>query len=154
MAARVRHWATAGTVLIEGATGSSAGVVNGRFKVAERPDNEPPIYRKADGSDWWLYVSRRGTWVVGDTRNKDERRSLMSAAFSSEAADGRLPHEVGRVWKVCDGGKWNQTPPPYTDQQLRVHDEVCACMRACTHACTCPHSHAHTHTRTHAYMHT
>ena len=48
--ARRQHWATAGTVLIEGATGSNSDIVNGAFEVAERPDNEPPIYRRADAT--------------------------------------------------------------------------------------------------------
>ena len=54
--ARAQHWAMAGTVLIEGATGLNSGVVNGVFEVAERSDNEPPIYRRADGRDGRAHV--------------------------------------------------------------------------------------------------
>ena len=62
--ARRQHWATAGPVLIEGATGQNAGIVNGAFEVVERPENEPPVYRRADGWDVWLSVNNGGQWAV------------------------------------------------------------------------------------------
>ena len=84
------------------------------FEVAERPNNEPPIYRRADGSNGWLYANKNGKWAVGDKEDKDSRRtSLICFACSVEAAEGRLPHEVGAAWQVLDGGEW-------AEQQLRV----------------------------------
>ena len=144
--ARRWHWATAGPVLIEGASGLNSGFVNGAFEVVERPHNEPPIYRRADGRDWWLYVSSTGMWAVGDEEDKDaleedkvERKTSSACwAHSVEAAEGRLPHEVGAAWKVKDRF-WK-----LTEQQLRVlHGEeaevaiaevwVYAYPPACTH---------------------
>ena len=112
--ARRRHWATAGTVLIEGSIGPNSYFVNGTFEVAERPENEPPIYRRADGSDCWLYISKGGQWSLSGKENKDARKtSSMCWAHSVEVAEGRLPHELGAAWKVLDSREW-------TEQQLRV----------------------------------
>ena len=112
--ARVQHWAMAGLVLIEGATGSNSGIINGSFEVAERPDNEPPIYRRADGRDGWLFVGSDGKWEVGPMKDKDARKTWSTCcAHSVEQAQERLPNEVGAGWKVYDNGKW-------TEQQLRV----------------------------------
>ena len=167
----MRHWATAGTVLIEGATGPNSQLVNGDFEVAERPDNEPPIYRRVDGRDWWLFVNKDDNWAVSHKEDKDARKtSSTCTAYSVEAADGRLPHEVGAAWKVYTGTE-------LVRQQLRVlhgHEaevaiaEVCVCVKTheCTqahtnmHACTHahmrarPHTLTHLHTCTHAHMHT
>ena len=166
--ARARHWATAGTVLIEGATVLNSGLANGAFDVAERPDNEPPIYRRADGRDWWLFVNKDDEWAVGDGKNKDARKtSSRCTAYSMEAADGRLPHEVGAAWNVYIGKE-------LIEQQLKMlhgHEaqaaiaEVCVYVR--THECTQVHTNVHTcmrvhartearvctHTRTHARTH-
>jgi hypothetical protein len=151
--ARRRHWATAGPVLIEpdvqfwsitqNSVGSNSDIVNGAFEVAERPDNEPPIYRRADGSDGWLYVNKDGDWMMSDKEDKDAHKtSLEGTAHSVEAAEGRLPHEVGAAWKALDSGEW-------TEQQLRVlHGEEAeaaiaeVCVYAWPHACM----HAHTGT--------
>ena len=172
---RARHWATASTLLIDGATGEHAGIVNGGWEVAERPEGEPPIYRRADGSDLWLFVACDGTWSVGDKEDKDERKTLETQTWGwaySVAAEGRLPHEVGTAWKVLDGEEW-------TEQTVRVlHGEeaeaaiaevmhacmcahicVCACMCVClTHACTyilsiCVRMHAYPmHAFRHAFI--
>ena len=89
-------------------------IVNGAFKVAERPDSGPPIYRRADGRDGWLYVCNSGNWTVGPKEDVDAREtSWRCCAYSSEKAQGRLPHEVGAAWKVRNGGGW-------IEQQLQV----------------------------------
>ena len=132
-------------MLIEGATGPNLGGINGAFEVAERPDNEPPIYRRADGRDWWLFVNKDDKWEVGSKESKDARKtSSARTAHLMEAAQGRLPHEVGTLWKVWDDREM-------AEQQLRVlHGveaeaviaEVCVyahmhapCARASTHTC-------------------
>ena len=71
--------------MIEGATGPISGMVNGSFEVAERPDNEPPIYWQADGWDGWLYVSSTGRWAVGSKKNKDRRKTTRSQQFAPES---------------------------------------------------------------------
>ena len=104
--ARARHWATAGTVLIQGAAGPHSGIVNGAFEVARRPDNQPPLYQRADGRDGWLFVNSRGNWAVGNKTNKDRRKiSPGGCAFAVEEAEGRLPHEVGAAWRVRVNGE-------------------------------------------------
>ena len=110
-----RHWAAAGLVLIEGATGPNSDFVNGRFEVAERPNKEPPIYSRADGKDGWLYVDKNGRWAVGDKKHKAECKTGTLTggscwAYSLKAAQGRLPEVVGTAWWVLHIGK----------QQLRV----------------------------------
>ena len=55
----------AGPVLVQGATGPNSAIINGAFDVAERPENEPPVYRRADGSDCWLYIDIGSTGKVG-----------------------------------------------------------------------------------------
>ena len=144
--ARRQHWATAGPVLIEGATGSKSAIVNGGFEVAERPDNEPPIYRRADGSDGWLYVSNAGKWTVGDEEDKDTRETSLGWAHSVEAAEGRLPHEVGAAWKVHHNDSMKVSGNP-TEQQLRVlHGEEAEV--AIAEVCVYAHAPAGTHTNT------
>ena len=103
-AARVCQWATAGPVLIKGATGLNADIINGGFEVAERPDDEPPIYQRVDGSDGWLFVNPRvNKWMVGEQQDKDARTtSSRGRAQSVAEAVGRLPHEVGSAWQVLD----------------------------------------------------
>ena len=137
--ARRLHWATADTVLIEGATGSTSGIINGAFEVAERPDNGAPIYQRADGSDGWLYVSSFGWWVVGDEQAKNTREtSARCSAHSVEMAEGRLPEEVGAAWQVDDGQE-------FTEQRLRVlHGE--AAKVAIAEVCVFAGLHAYTHT--------
>ena len=95
-AARARHWATACMLLIDGATGKNAGLVNGGWEVVERLEGEPPIYRRVGSRDWWLFVASDGTWWVGDNQSK-EKRTIQSSgwAHSVAAAKGQLPHEVG-----------------------------------------------------------
>ena len=138
--ARRLHWATADTVLIEGATGLNSGIINGAFEVAERPDSEAPIYQRADGSDGWLYVNKDGRWTVGGKGHKGARKTRMSfdlcRAHSVEAADGRLPHEVGAAWQVDNSRE-------FAEQQLRVlHGEAAevaiakVCVYARLHTCT------------------
>ena len=56
-AAREAQWVAATTIVISGATGYGAYMLNGAFDVvADRPVGEPPVYRKQDGSDLWLHV--------------------------------------------------------------------------------------------------
>ena len=101
-------------MLIDGATGSYSDIVNGAYKVAERPHNEPPIYSRADDEDSWLFVDKDGQWAVGDTSGKDTRKtSARCTAHSVEAAEGRLPEEVAAAWQV-----WNSRE--FTEQLLRV----------------------------------
>ena len=106
-------------MLIEGAIGARSGIVNGGFDVAEWPDNEPPIYRRFDGSDGWLFVNVVDKWTVGDQQDKDARKTLRGRylrgrrAQSVEEAAGRLPHEVGTEWQVFNGNR-------KTLQQLRL----------------------------------
>ena len=134
-------------MLIKGATGSNAGIINGGFEVAERPDNEPPIYQRVDGSDGWLFVNPRvNRWTVGDQQDKDTRTTLSRGRAQSVAeAVGRLPHEVGSAWQVLDReiNKW-------AVQQLRVVD-VEVSVYACTHARTHTHTHSQKHKETHAH---
>ena len=100
-------------VLIKGATGPNSGIINGAFEVAERPDNEPPIYRRVDGRDAWLYVDKDGEWAVGGKEDKDARKTSSNCWAHSVEAKGRLPHELGAAWQVVVSGEW-------TEQQLRV----------------------------------
>ena len=145
------------TVLIEGATGLNSSTVNGTFEVAERPDKEPPIYRRAGGIDAWLYVNHTGKWAVGDNWDKDVRKtSSMCWARSVEEAQGRLPHEVGSAWDVVDGvesrrGEYHSVG--YTEQQLRVlhgEDTAAAIAKVCVYARRYAGAQVRTRTRTHA----
>ena len=134
-AARARHWATACTLLIDGATGEIADTVNGGWEVVERPEGEPPIYRRADGSDWWLFVACDGTWMVSSKDAKDNRKTHSRGwAHSVAAAEGRLPHEIGTAWKVWNGREW-------TEQTVRVvhGEEAEAAITEVVHACMCAH---------------
>ena len=125
--ARALHWATASTVFIIGATPDSisgdsiSGIINGAFEVAEWPDNEPPIYRRADGRDGWLYVDSEGKWAIGSEKDKDALGLWSWAyAYSVEEAQGRLPHEVGLTRTVYD-----ENARGWFEQPLRVlHGEA------------------------------
>ena len=145
--ARVQHCAMAGTVLIEGATGPKLAIINGVFEVAERPDHEPPIYRRADDRDGWLFVNSVGGWVVSNKEDKDERKTSSTGwAFSVEAAQGRLPHEVGARWMVSVSGE-------LTEHRLRVlhgKEADAAIANVCAYACTHASTHTSMHTRTYA----
>ena len=119
--ARARSWATEGSLQIKDATGSCSDIINGRFVVAERPNNKPPIYRRADGSDCWLYVDEDGMWGIGSTEHKLFRKT-SPWAFSIKVAEGKLPHEVGTAWKVSNTEHGSSV---WTEQQLKVISEVC-----------------------------
>ena len=66
--------------------------------MAEWPNCEPPIYRRADGKRRWLFVNYTDKWVVGSKMFKD--MSSKSEACLSVSAKGRLPHEMGEKWEV------------------------------------------------------
>ena len=117
-------------MLIKGATGQNSDI-NGIFKVVEWPDNEPPIYCRADGSDCWLFVNHGGEWAVGNKKDMDTRKIGLSAclAYSVEQAQGRLPYEVGTAWIVS---------PRLDQQQLQVlhcKDPEAAIAEVHVHVC-------------------
>ena len=143
--------------MIEGATGPNSAIINSAFEVAEWPDNAPPIYRRADrwhGLNRWLFVNSEDNWVVSDRETKNNwagerefKNGPRGVAFSEEAAQGRLPHEMG-TWKVFDGRKLNK-------QQLRVlhgkEAEVAIAM-VCGYMHTLAHAQMHTGKHTRAHM--
>ena len=76
--------------MIRGATGSSAAYANGRFELAERE-----VYRKVGEPDQWLFVDSNGCWMVGNTENKDARKTKSSGRAHTVAPAGGLPPPAG-----------------------------------------------------------
>eukprot|EP01051_Picozoa_sp_SAG22_P014665 SAG22_NODE_1813_length_3512_cov_103.505703_1_plen_792_part_10 len=99
-------WASdaAQQVMIGGATGPNADKVNGRYEFVDRE-----VYRKFGDSTKWLFVSvKSGYWLVGNTAEKDARKTKSSGWAHPVAAAGGLPPVAGAVkWKVAHGnGNW------------------------------------------------
>ena len=77
--------------------------VNGVFDRVpdERTPGGPPVYRmkgecSSEEHRSWIYLASDNSWAVGNTENKDERRSSTSARLRTfcTVAD-KLPHELG-----------------------------------------------------------
>ena len=104
-------WAAARAVVIGGAAGPKAGVINGLYNATA--DRE--VYAKAGVPGAWLFVAQSGDWMVGDTAAKDARQTRSTGvAFQVAAAGGRPPAAGPAVaWKVDDGTK-------SVEQRLRV----------------------------------
>ena len=64
-------WAAARSVVVSGAAGLIAGLVNGRYEATA--DRE--VYAKVGDPGQWLFVDKDGDWTVGDTADKDARRT-------------------------------------------------------------------------------
>ena len=95
-------WAAAAQVVISGAAGPKAARVNGRFEQVDRE-----VYAKVGDPGVWLFVDMHGRWVVGDTANKDARKTESAGWAHSVASAGGMPPPAGAGrWKVYDGTKW------------------------------------------------
>ena len=94
--------APAAAVVISGAAGPNAAVLNGRFEQVEWE-----VYRKVGEPSRWLYVAKNDCWMVGDTGGKDKRRTVsFGTAHSLVKAAGMPPPAGAGRWKVRDSGKW------------------------------------------------
>ena len=95
-------WAAAKHAVISGATGLNADTANGEFEQVERE-----VYRKVGDLDRWLFVDVKNKWIVGNTANKDVRKTKSSGFAYLVAAAGRMPPPAGpSVWKVSGGNGW------------------------------------------------
>ena len=91
-------WAAATQVVISGVTGPDAAEVNGRFEQVERE-----VYAKVGELDRWLFVDNDGNWMVGDTADKDARKTeSLGVAYSVDLGGGMPPPAGPGRWKVRD----------------------------------------------------
>merc|ERR1712034_160227 len=89
-AAAARGGDAAAAMVITGATGPDAHMVNGTFDRVprERKPGGAPVYRKRGDDDNWLYlVPNYNAWTVGSTKNKDTRKAEGSACTVAAVAD-------------------------------------------------------------------
>ena len=84
--------------MISGVTGPDAAEVNGRFEQVERE-----VYAKVGELDRWLFVDNDGNWMVGDTADKDARKTeSLGVAYSVDLAGGMPPPAGPGRWEVRD----------------------------------------------------
>ena len=86
-------------VRISGATGDSAGYVNGQFELTDETGNGP-VWKKR-GAEYYLYRAHKGKWIVGNAANKDARKAV-GHTHSEELGASSLPTDA-RTWKVAVG---------------------------------------------------
>ena len=92
-----------GRVTISGATGSSAGYVNGMFRPTDQVQNGRPVYAKEGNGNMWLYYAVDQKWWVAGTASKDAGKA-SGYAYSMEP---NLPDPTqGKRWQVYDGSKF------------------------------------------------
>merc|ERR1712151_746975 len=83
---------------VRGATGPSAGAINGRYKLVEELSQGRPVWQKDDDKNKWLLRFSNGFWYVAETERKV---SGKPGGFMRSAKQGQLfPHAAGprRVW--------------------------------------------------------
>eukprot|EP01046_Picozoa_sp_COSAG06_P083948 COSAG06_NODE_30802_length_532_cov_0.812933_1_plen_141_part_10 len=95
-------WAAAQQVVITGATGSGADLVNGRFVFVDRE-----VYQKVGATDRWLFLTRNDKWMVGGTDGKNKRKIKATGWAHSVVLAGGMPPVAGAVpWRVLGDGDW------------------------------------------------
>ena len=95
------------TRVIMGARGPKAGAVNGTYLLTEQVQNGRPVFRKADGSDYWLwYQSSEKEWWVSDTEEPKDGDKTSGVAYSVET--NLADPSQGTRWMVTDGSKFEE----------------------------------------------
>ena len=99
---------------IAGATGPWAQTINGTYDrvPTERMLGDAPVYKKRTGpSPSWLFFASNIQWIVGTTKDKNERHNAGWAVFM-DVEHGMLPHEVRKgAWKVlAKNSQWPEQP--------------------------------------------
>ena len=99
--------APAAAVVISGAAGPNAAVLNGRFEQVEwaagqfSRDVYLKVGRKVGEPVRWLYVAKNDCWMVGDTGGKDKRRTNSFGAAHSLTKAGGQPPRPGQAGGRC-----------------------------------------------------
>ena len=66
-------------VIISGASGNNAAVVNGSFLCVDELYNGRALYRKDGDPNAWLRYLKSSTWAVSDTEDKVKNNNLCKA---------------------------------------------------------------------------
>merc|ERR1719215_1582660 len=80
--------------------GSGSGAVGPADAAAELTAS-PPVFRKQDNPDTWLFLSSSSAWWVGSTQAKDARAS-RGFAHSRPVQPGTLPPSA-TGWRYSGG---------------------------------------------------
>ena len=95
-------------VRISGATGTSAGLINGLYKPTHEMCNNVTVYQKVTDCNVWLEysINPNKSWRVKNTDEKGISGSSASWAYCSVSEKG-FPQEcpVGK-WEVYVDTKW------------------------------------------------
>ena len=91
-----------GTMLIAGATGSSATNINGAYIPTGQVHNGRELLQKEGGQNKWLRYTTGNRWVVSGTKDANN----LNGWVHSEA--GVADPALASTWKVLDGGAWEE----------------------------------------------
>jgi hypothetical protein len=67
--------------------------------------NGRPVYRAANGKEWYFYLGSDSTWVISSEANMRAGKAAGWVHSVAEEPDALTPDRVQGGWKVADGGK-------------------------------------------------
>jgi len=118
---------------VRGATGEFGPLINGRYALARGPKDAPPVFRKKEGGEQFMWCSPEDQkWHIGEITDLVKKTATSYAITAPDRRGGfRLPDEGD--WRVKNGTSmmffenWEKQPN-FAVASSSVYDHVTAIM--------------------------